>query len=142
MYIYWADEVLVPHQYVRHGKSEDDRTDPRSNETLNSLLRRKLDELGTTKGNATDVSEDIVGDNQGCWEEEPDHPLENVVHYEMGLYDDQVESHVCPGELGELEAVVAFLERANKEDKTCDGVSHAFSLQLQLAMSPVANTYR
>ena len=86
-YIYWADEVFVPHQYVRHSKSEDDRTDPRSNKTLNSLLRRKLDELGTTEGNATDVCKNVIGDNQGCWEEEPDHPLENVVHDEVGLHD-------------------------------------------------------
>ena len=142
LYIYWADEVFVPHQYVRHGKSEDDCTDPRSNKTLNSLLGWKLDELGTTEGNATDVGEDVVGDNQRCREEEPDHTLENVVHDEMGLYDDQVESHVRPGELGELEAVVAFLERANKEDKSCAGVSRAFPLQPQSAMNPVAKTYR
>ena len=88
LYIYWADEVFVPHQYVRHGKSEDDGTNPRSNKTLNSLLRRKLDELGTTEGNATDVGENVVGDYEGCWEEEPDHPLENVVHDKMGLYND------------------------------------------------------
>lgn len=60
----------------------------------------------------------------------------------MGLYDDQVESHVRPGELGKLEAVVAFLERANKEDKTCNRVSRAFLLRLQLAMSPATTTYR
>lgn len=136
LYIYGADEVFVPHQYIRHGKSEDDRTDPRSDKTLNSLLRRQLDELGTAEGNATDVGENIVGDYQGCWEEEPDHPLENVVHDEMGLYDDQVEGHVRPGELGELEAVVTFLKRGDKEYKPCKKLSRVFSLQLQLGMIP------
>ena len=60
----------------------------------------------------------------------------------MGLYDDQIEGHVRPGELGELEAIVAFLERGNKEDKTCNGVSRAFTLQIQPTMGPVAKTYQ
>ena len=33
----------------------------------------------------------------------------------MGLYHDQVESHMRPGELGELESIMAFLKRANEE---------------------------
>ena len=131
VYIHGADEVFVSHQDIRHGKSKDDRTDPRSHKTLNSLLRRQLDELGTAKGNATDVGEDIVGDDQGCWEEEPDHTLENVVHDEMGLYDNEVEGHVRPGELGELEAVVTFFKGCDKEYKPCRRVSCGFSIQHQ-----------
>ena len=129
-YIYWADEVFVSHQYICHGKSEDDCTNPRSNKTLNSLLGRKLDELGTTEGNATNVGENVVGDDQGCWKEKPDHPLENVIHDEMGLYDDQVEGHVRPGELGELEAIVTFLKGANKEHEACKGVSRVLDYQI------------
>ena len=129
LYIHWAYKVLVSHQYVRHGKSEDDRTNPRSDEALNSLLRRELDELGTAEGNATNVGENVVGNNQGCWEEKPDHPLENVVHDEMGLYDDQVKSHVRPSELGELEAVVTFFKRTNKEDEPCKELSWVLSLE-------------
>ena len=41
----------------------------------------------------------------------------------MGLYHDQVESHVCPGELGELESIMAFLKRANEEHEACSVVS-------------------
>lgn len=47
-----------------------------------------------------------------------------------------------PGELSELETVMAFLERANKEDKTCNGVSPAFLLQMQLTRGPGAETYQ
>ena len=39
----------------------------------------------------------------------------------MRLNNDQVEGHVRPRKLGELEAVVAFLERADEEDKACQG---------------------
>ena len=38
-YVYRASKVFVPHQYVRHGESKDDGADPRSNKTLDSLLR-------------------------------------------------------------------------------------------------------
>ena len=35
----------------------------------------------------------------------------------MGLYDDQVQGNVCPGEHCELELVMALFERADKEDE-------------------------
>jgi hypothetical protein len=34
------------------------------------------------------------------------------------LYYNEVERHVGPCELGELESVVSFLERSDKEDKS------------------------
>lgn len=48
----------------------------------------------------------------------------------MGLYDDQVEGHVRPSELGELEAVVTFLKRTNKEDEPCKELSWILFLEL------------
>lgn len=66
--------------------------------------------MGTAESDAADVGEDVVGDDEGYGEEEPDHAFENVVHDEVGLDDDEVEGHVCPCELGELESVVAFLQ--------------------------------
>ena len=85
--------------------------------------------MGTTEGDATNIGENVVGDNQGCWEEKPDHPLEDVVHDEMGLYDDQVEGHMRPGELGKLKAVMTFLKRTNKEHEPWKGVSRVLSIQ-------------
>lgn len=35
----------------------------------------------------------------------------------MSLNDDQVESHMRPGKLGELEPVVTFLEGADEKDE-------------------------
>lgn len=68
-----------------------------------------------TKCDAADVGKDVVGDDEGGWQEEPNHAFEDVVHDEMGLEDNQVECHVCPGELGELKAVVTLLKRADEE---------------------------
>jgi len=86
--------------------------------TFDGLFRAELDELGAAKGNAADVGEYVVGDDQHDGQEEPDHSLEDVVHDEVRLYHDQVESHVCPGELRELELVVPLLQRANEEDES------------------------
>ena len=77
--------------------------------TFHSLLRTQLDKLRPPKRNAADVGEDVVGDDEHDGQEEPDHALEDVVHDEVSLHDDEVEGHVRPGELGELEAVMVLL---------------------------------
>ena len=115
-----ADEVLVAHQDVGHEEAEDDGADPGADEALDGFLGGELDELGAAEGDAADVGEDVVGDDEADGEEEPDHAFEDVVHDEVGLNHDQVEGHVCPAELGELEAIVAFLQGANEEDETHD----------------------
>jgi hypothetical protein len=85
--------------------------------TFNSLLGADLDQLCATKSDTADVCKDVIGDDQADWQEEPDHALEDVVHDEVGLNDNQVESHVSPSKLSELELVVTLLERANEKDE-------------------------
>lgn len=114
-YIYRADEVFIAHEDIGHGKTKDYSEDPGTDKALDGLFGGELDELGAAKGDAADVCKDIVGDDERCWQEEPNHSFEDVVHYEMCLDDNQVEGHVCPGELGELKAVVPLLKRADEE---------------------------
>ena len=83
--------------------------------TFNSLLGADLDQLCASKSDTADVREDIVRDDQADRQEEPDHALEDVVHDEVRLHDNQVESHVSPSELSELKLVVTLLKRANEE---------------------------
>ena len=115
-----AGEVRVAHQNVGEAERKDDGEDPGANETFDSLFGTDLDELRTAKGDTTDVSEDVVGDDQSSGEEEPNHALEDVVHDEVGLDDNQVESHVGPGELLELELVVALFQGDDEEDEAHD----------------------
>lgn len=115
-----ADEELGSHHDVGEDHGEDDGHDPSTNETLDGLLGRQLDELSASEHNTADVSEDVIGDDKSGGQEEPNHALEYVVHDEVGLNDNEVQSHVCPGKVGELELVVASLERGDKEDKTED----------------------
>jgi hypothetical protein len=85
--------------------------------TFDGLLRANLDQLSAAERNTANICEDVVGDNQADWQEEPDHALEDIVHDEVRLHNDEVESHVSPSELGKLELVVALLERTYEEDE-------------------------
>lgn len=116
-YIYRADEVLVAHEDIGHGESEDNSEDPGADEAFDGLFGRELDELCAAKCDAADVGEDVVGDDERGWQKEPNHTFKDVVHNEMCLDDNQVEGHVSPGELGELKAVVTLLKRADEEYK-------------------------
>lgn len=110
-----ANEVFVAHQHVGHEETEDDGADPSTNETLHSLLRRQLNQLSTAEGNTTDVSENVIGDDERCGEEEPNHALEDVVHDEVGLDNDQVQRHVSPGKVLELQLVGVLAQGADED---------------------------
>ena len=76
---------------------------------FHSFLRTQLDKRRPAERDPTYVRENIVRDDQTDRQEEPDHALEDVVHDEMSLHDDEIQGHMCPCELSELEAVIAFL---------------------------------
>ena len=122
-YIYGANEVFITHKDICQAVTEQNGGDPRANKSLNRLFRGKFDEQRAPKSYAADIGKDIIGYHERGGKDEPDHALENVVHYEMSLDDDQIQSHVRPGELGKLEAIMAFRERANKEDEACRSIS-------------------
>jgi len=102
--------------------------------TFNGLLGADLDQLCATESDTADVREDIVGDDQADWQEEPDHALKDVVHDEVRLHNNQVESHVSPSELSELELVVALLERTNEEDEAWDMLVVVLTIWLVLCL--------
>ena len=119
-YVDGADEVFVAHQDIGEAEGKDDGENPGADKTLNSLLGTDLDKLGTAKGDATDVGENVIGDDQSGGKEEPDHALKNVVHDKVSLNNNEIEGHVSPGELLELELVVTLLKRDDKEDEASD----------------------
>ena len=116
-YVNGADKVFALHQNVREEEAKDDGHDPGTNKALDGLLRGQLNELGAAKRDTADVGEDVVGDDERGGEKEPDHALEDVVHNEVGLHNDQVQSHMGPCELGELELVVTGVEGGDEEDE-------------------------
>ena len=116
-YVDRTDEVFVTRENVNEDEAKEDSGNPCADETFDGLFGREFDELSATEGDAADVSPNVVCDDEAGRHEEPDHAFKDVVHNEMCLDDNQVEGHVCPGELGELEAIMAFLERGDEEDE-------------------------
>lgn len=133
-----ANEVLRSHEDVGEEEAQENGTDPCANKscelvsmyakiktskpllhTFDSFLGAELDQLCPAKSNSANVCKDIIDDDQADGQEEPDHAFEDVVHDEMCLDHNQVEGHMSPGILCELEFVVAFLQRANEEYEAC-----------------------
>jgi len=120
-YVDGTDEVTILREEMCKYETKQNSEEPSAGEAFDGLLGGELDERGAAEGDAADVCPDIVCDDQGDGQEEPDHALEDVVHDEVGLHNDEVERHVRPGELGELELVVAFLEGGDEEDEAFGG---------------------
>lgn len=60
-----AYKVLGAHHDVDEKDGKQNSHDPGANEALNRLLGGELDELGAAKGNATNIGENIVRDDEG-----------------------------------------------------------------------------
>jgi len=112
-----TDEILVSHENVRQSEAKDDGEDPRPEESFDGLLRADLDELRLAERDTAHVGKDVVGDDKRHRQEKPYHALEDVVHDEVGLHHDQVECHVSPCELCELELVMPLFQRYHKKDE-------------------------
>lgn len=110
-----ANEILVAHEELGHEVTEANRADPRTDESLDGLLRRELNQLCASEADTTDVGKDVIRDDQCGGEEEPDHALENVVHHKVSLNHNQIQSHMGPSKLSELKPVVTLLQGSDEE---------------------------
>ena len=78
-----ADHVVEPTEESAPHDGEDNRAQKRADKTFYRFLRRELDKRRTTHGNATDVREHIVTDDEACGNPKPDQTFENVIHDEV-----------------------------------------------------------
>jgi hypothetical protein len=81
--VHRTDHVVKSAEECSPGDGKDNCAQKGTDETLNRLLWRELDERCTTHGDPTDVREDVVADNEACGDPEPDETLKNVVHDEV-----------------------------------------------------------
>lgn len=116
-----ADEVLVLRHNVRDTDAPEDGEEPCAEEPLPRLLGRDLDKGGPAKGNSAEIGENVIGNDHGRGQDEPDVAFENVVDDKVRLADNEKKGHVGPCKLGKLELVVALLQREDKEDEACEG---------------------
>lgn len=98
--------------------AHEDGADPGADEAFDGFLGRDLDERGAAKGDATEVGKDVVCNDQRGGHKEPKDAGKDVVDDKVALDHDQQQGHVRNAELHELEAVVVFLERVDKENES------------------------
>ena len=110
-----ADEIFVAHEHVGQAVAKDDGAHPRTKETLHRLLGRQLDQLRSAKRDAANIGKDVVCYDQRNRNEEPNQAFKDVVDDKVSLDDQEIEGHVSPSKLGELEPVVALLQRSDEE---------------------------
>lgn len=103
---------------MREDDTNQDSEDPSTQKSLDRLFRRESDKGSTTESNSADIGKYVVRYDQRGRKEEPDQSFEYVVHDEVSLDVDEVESHVRPRKLGELEFEMALLQGHNKEYKS------------------------
>jgi hypothetical protein len=100
-----------------------DSKEPSAQEAFPGLFRRDLNERCPSKGNSAKVCKYVIRYHHRYRQDEPYEALEDIVNDKVGLSDDQEESHMRPGKLGELELVMALLQRIYEEDEA-DDVEH------------------
>ena len=74
-----ADHVVEAHEEGSPEDGEDDGAEERANKTFDGFLGGEFDERGTTDGYSPDVCEDVVTDDKGSGDPEPDHAFQNIV---------------------------------------------------------------
>ena len=85
-----ANHVVEAHEVGAPEETEDERTEERADESLDCLLGRQLDEGGASNSDTPDVGEDVVTDDEGCGNPEPDETLKDVVHDEVAVIQSEV----------------------------------------------------
>jgi hypothetical protein len=78
-----ADHIIVPHEEHPPTEREDDSAPKRAHEPLHRLFRRQLDERRAPEGDAPDVGEHVVADDERGWDPEPDQAFEDVIDDEV-----------------------------------------------------------
>jgi hypothetical protein len=124
---------------------EEEGDEEGADEAFDGFLRRELDELVATEGHScvphntsvppipapplsrqrrrrertTNISRNVVDDDQTRRDPEPNHSLEDVVDDEVGRDDDEEEGHVDPPEEAELTTEGVAVQGGDEGDEAC-----------------------
>lgn len=86
-----ANHVVPPHEECSPDNTKDKCAPERANKSFNSLLWREGDQRGSAEELAPNVCEDVVADDERCWNPKPDQTFENVVDDEVTSRNEPVE---------------------------------------------------
>jgi hypothetical protein len=84
-----ADHIVEFTEESAPHDRKDESTQKRSDEAFDSFFRRELDKGCTAHGNATDIREYIIADDERRGDPEPDQTFENIIHDKVAEITDQ-----------------------------------------------------
>lgn len=115
-----TDEIVHVGKDVCEKEGGEGCADPCSNKPFNGFLRRDGDQLRLSKGDTTQVGEDVVDHHQACRHYEPEHAVQNVADDAVALENHQQKCHVGDAQLRKLELERPLAQRGHKPDKAGD----------------------
>lgn len=80
-----TDHVVEAHEEGAPDDGEDDGAEKCADEPFDGLLWGEFDEGSAADGDSPDVGEDVVADDEGGGDPEPDHAFEDVVDDEVAI---------------------------------------------------------
>ena len=88
-----ADHVVEAHEVGTPEETENERAEERADEALDGLLWRECNEGGAANGDTPNIGEDVVADDKGGRNPEPNETLKDVVHNEVAEGTTMSEAH-------------------------------------------------
>lgn len=85
--------IAEPHEVRPPDHTEDKSAPECTDESLDGLFRRELDQRGTTEGDTPDIGKHIIAYNQRGRDKEPDQSLKDIVDDEVATKWFRATSH-------------------------------------------------
>ena len=116
--VWWTVEVLVFTHQLAHTQTVHKCGEPTPDETFPRLLRRQFDQLRLPEEEAENVGEDVVADDHGDREEEPDEAGQHVLHDEMRRREHNDQRQHVPAEERKLHLVEVLTQTQYERHET------------------------
>ena len=110
-----TDHVFVLGEDIGYPTTNNNGTNPSSNEPLDSFLRGETDKRSLAPNHAANIRKYIICNDETHRKKQPYQALENGVDDKVGLENDEEKGHMRPTELRELICISAGGQRHNEK---------------------------
>jgi len=110
-----TDHVFVLGEDIGYPTTNNNSTNPSSNESLDSFLRGETDKRSPAPKHAANIRKYIIRDDETHRKKQPYQALENGVDDKVGLENNEEKGHMRPTELRELIGISARRQRHNEK---------------------------
>ena len=110
-----TDHVFVLGEDIGYPTTNNNSTNPSSNESLDSFLGGETDKRSLAPNHPANICKYIICNDKTHGKKEPYQALENGIDDEVGLENDEEKGHMRPTELRELIGISPRRQRHNEK---------------------------